>query len=298
MPGTMPPLIIEAAINGGTPKMRNPHVPRTPAGIAEDALECLEAGAAIVHNHNDEAVIGSPDGVHSDVPYAEAWRTILAARPDAILYPTMAGGGPHTTVEARYAHIPALSEAGLLRVGVVDPGSLNFGTLDADGRPAAVDVLYQNTYRDARYMFDTCETHRLGPSIAIFEPGFLRVALAYHAAGRMPAGAIIKLYFSGGSPGFGLPPTLPSLDAYLAMLEGSGLPWLVAALGGDIIASGLAEVAIARGGHVRVGLEDFNNGTRTPANVELVREVVALAKNAGRPIATCDEASAILGLPV
>ncbi len=52
MPGT--PLIIEAAINGGTPKERNPNVPRTPAEIAEDGLRCLEAGASIIHNHNDE----------------------------------------------------------------------------------------------------------------------------------------------------------------------------------------------------------------------------------------------------
>ena len=29
------PLVIEVALNGGTPKARNPNVPRTPAEIAE-----------------------------------------------------------------------------------------------------------------------------------------------------------------------------------------------------------------------------------------------------------------------
>src|SRR5215204_4276037 len=48
------PIRIEAALNGGTPKDRNPHVPRTVDEIVESALACLEAGAAIVHNHNDE----------------------------------------------------------------------------------------------------------------------------------------------------------------------------------------------------------------------------------------------------
>jgi uncharacterized protein (DUF849 family) len=45
------PLIIEAAINGATPKARNPNTPKTPAEIAADAVACLSAGAAIVHNH-------------------------------------------------------------------------------------------------------------------------------------------------------------------------------------------------------------------------------------------------------
>ena len=74
------------------------------------------------------------------------------------------------------------------------------------------------------------------------------------------------------------------------------LPWAVTVLGGDVTASGLSKMAIERGGHVRLGLEDYN-GPRTPTNVELIEEVVALAKAAGRPVATPDEAAAILKLP-
>ena len=86
-------VIIEAAINGATPKSRNATVPRTPPEIAEDGLRCLEAGAAIVHNHNDEPVVGdAPE--HDPAPYLEAWNVILAERPDALLYPTMPSGGP------------------------------------------------------------------------------------------------------------------------------------------------------------------------------------------------------------
>ena len=44
-------VIVEAAINGTTTKDRNPHVPRRPDEIARDALDCLQAGAAVVHNH-------------------------------------------------------------------------------------------------------------------------------------------------------------------------------------------------------------------------------------------------------
>ena len=90
---------------------------------------------------------------------------------------------------------------------------------------------YVNTFDDARHMMLTCHELNLSPSVSIFEPGFLRVALAYHSAGLMPPGALIKFYF--GAANWGLPPTPASLDAYIAMLEGTGLSWSVAVLGGD-----------------------------------------------------------------
>lgn len=290
------PLIVEAAINGATTRNRNPNVPRSPAEVAEDGLRCFEAGAAIVHNHNDEPVVGGSSGVHSPQPYIEAWRAILAERPDALLYPTMASGGAYTTIEERYAHIPALAEAGVLRIGLVDPGCVNVGPCDSEGLPINADLTYVNTFRDARYMFATCEQYQLGPSISNFEPGFVRVAMRYSRAGRMPKGALVKFYFGGESQNFGLPPTEKCLEAYIEMVAESGLPWSVAVLGGDVVACGMARLAIERGGHVRVGLEDYA-GTRTPRNAELVRELVELAAGMGRPVASCDEAAAILGLP-
>src|SRR6476646_7243989 len=79
------PVIIEAAINGATPKERNPNTPRLPDEIAADALACLEAGAAIVHNHVD--VVGVP-GDEAAERYLEGWRAVFEQRPDALLYPT------------------------------------------------------------------------------------------------------------------------------------------------------------------------------------------------------------------
>src|SRR5262249_3382360 len=154
-------------------------------------------------------------------------------------------------------------------MGLLDPGSVNLG-----------DFAYVNTTSDIEHEVALCARHRLGPSVSIFEPGFLRATLALHRAGRLPAGALVKLYFGGdldylgasGAP-FGLPPTRPGLEAYLSLLDGTGLPWSVAVLGGDVIASGLARLALERGGHLRVGLEDYA-GPRAPTNEELVREAV------------------------
>ena len=290
------PVIIEVALNGGKTREAQPHVPLTPGEVARDGIACLDAGATIVHNHTGDPVVGG-SGAHDPAPYEEAWRAILAERPNAILYPTAAGGGAHTNVEERYGHVHALAATGVLGMGLVDPGTRNVGGLDANGLPRAVNLTYQNTFADARYMFDACRDLGVGVSISIFEPGFLRVVLAYHRAGALPPGVMVKLYFGSGEFSFGLPPTVPSLEAYLAMLEGTDLPWLVSAHGGgDVVGCGLARAAFERGGHVQVGLEPFG-GPRTPTNVELIEETVTVASEVGRPIASADETAAILGLP-
>jgi uncharacterized protein (DUF849 family) len=244
--------------------------------------------------HNDEPLT-APDGVHSPDPYVAAWRPIVAAHPDVLLYATMASGGPGIAIETRWAHQIALAEAGLSRMGLVDLGSVSLGPLDDAGLPAPVAVVYVNTFADTRYMVERCAALGLAASISIFDPSFLRVALAFHAAGALPPGAIVKLYFGGDRMPFGLPPTPASLDAYLAMLDGSGLPWLVAVLGGDVLDCGLARAAIERGGHVRVGLED-HAGADTPANVDLVRAAARLVEDCGRRVATAAETHRILGL--
>jgi 3-keto-5-aminohexanoate cleavage enzyme len=261
-------------------------VPRSPAEIAADALRCLEAGAAIVHNHNAEMAV---DGARAAELYLEAWNPVLRVRPDALLYPTVGFGG---TIEERYAHVPVLADAGVLRVGLVDPGSVNLG-----------DVVYVNSAADIEHEVALCARHRLAPSVSIFEPGFLRAALAFQRAGRLPPGTLVKLYFGGdhdyfGRAGttFGLPPTRTALEAYLELLDGSALPWSVAVVGGDVVASGLARLALERGGHVRVGLEDYA-GARTPTNEELVREVAGLVREVGRTVASAEEAAAMLGVP-
>lgn len=287
------PVILEVALNGVTSRERNPAAPRLPAEVAEDALRALAAGAAIVHTHTHDALRKPAEAA---ALYLEAYRPILAARSDAILYPTMGVG---RTIDERYGHHDLLAEAGAIRAAVVDTGSVNLGEAGADGLPAPIDFVYVNSPADIRHMLETCARLHLGPSVAVFEPGFLRAVLAARRAGRLPAGTLVKLYFcergylAGGDPLFGVPAIPEALELYLAMLRGADLPWAVAVIGGSLLDSPLAEAALARGGHLRVGLEDDPDAS---SNADLVARAAALAARFGRRAATPAEAARILGI--
>jgi 3-keto-5-aminohexanoate cleavage enzyme len=284
------PVIIEAAINGATPKTVNPNVPVTEDEIVADALACFEAGAAIVHQHISNF---NASGDEAAEVYLGIWRRVLAERPDALWYPTINLGPPAQW----YDHIPPLAESGLLRMGVSDPGSVNMG-VPVDGLPVG-SFVYTNTFDDVAHQLELCRTHQLGPSLAIYEPGFLRTALAYHRSGQLPPGSFIKLYFSSerglSGTAFGLPPSPTALAAYVELLDGTGLPWAASAVGADLVRSELCRAALDAGGHLHVGLE-FYAGERTPTNVELVTEAVEAAAAAGREVATSADTAALLGL--
>jgi uncharacterized protein (DUF849 family) len=290
-------VVIEAAINGETRPEKNPHVPRTPEAIARDALACLRAGASIVHAHNRDIRLWGRDAADA---YLAAFRPVLRERPDALWYPTLAVAPDHAS---SLVHVELLAAELGLRIGVVDPGSTNLGGPDAEGLP--VGVVYANSYAEIRAGFELCAKRGLGPSLAIYEPGFLRTTLAWHRAGRLPRGAMVKLYFGGDyglfstHPGvsFGLAPTAAALDAYLDLLDGVDLPWSVSVWGGDLLETPIARRALERGGHLHVGLEEHFHPSRKPTNEELVRQAVALCDEVGRPIASCAEAERILTLP-
>jgi uncharacterized protein (DUF849 family) len=293
------PVILEVAINGGTSPEKNPRVPRGAAEIARDALRCFELGAAIVHAHNSSYAL---TGQAAADDYLAAWREVLRTRPDALWYPTLATGGS-AGMAGMLAHLELIQREVPLRIAGFDPGSTNLGGPGPDGLPTG--VVYGVSYDDVKYGFAFCERLRMGPSLGIYEPGSLRTTLAYARAGKLPRGTLVKLYFGGDyglfatRPGvtFGLPPTLRALDAYLEMLEGSGLPWSVSVWGGDLMATPIARAALERGGHLHVGIEEYYAPGRSPSNEELAREAAALCASVGRPLASCAEAAALLGLP-
>ena len=44
-------IIVKACLNGGRSRDDNPNIPWTPQEVADEAVRCHEAGAAVVHFH-------------------------------------------------------------------------------------------------------------------------------------------------------------------------------------------------------------------------------------------------------
>jgi len=291
------PVIIECAINGETRPERNPNAPRKPAEIHADVLRCLDAGASVIHAHTEDIM---QTGSAAAALYLAAWEPILAERPDTLWYPTLGVG---KDAAESLSHIDHIAKAIDLKLGLCDPGSTNIGAPDEQGLP--VGMVYANSYDDTRVAFEQCERLRIGPSLAIYEPGWLRTTLAFHRAGRLPAGAMVKLYFGGDyglfatQPGvsFGLAPTENALLAYLDLLEGSALPWSVSVWGGDLFETPIARRALELGGHLHVGLEEHFHPDHKPTNEEIVRQAAALVAEVGRPLASVADAARIMRLP-
>jgi uncharacterized protein (DUF849 family) len=274
---------LEVALNGPWTQQRQPLAPVTAERLVEEAVACADAGAAVVHLHAyDDA--GRPREAYE--LYAPVFEAIRRRR-DVVCYPTVPMGptpssGPQEA-RARYDTVARLAHAGLVEWAVVDPGSVTLATTDelAGGGDG---FLYANSASDVRTGLQLCAEHGLVPSYAVYEPGFLR--LGAHLAAAVPASPrpVYRFMFSTAFT-FGLPPTDWALEAQLRLLDvcDPGAHWMVAGLGVEL--DGLWDAATARGGHLRVGLEDAPLGSTT-GNVDLVAQAARAVAAAGRQLAT------------
>jgi uncharacterized protein (DUF849 family) len=284
------PVVIEAAIS----PFRTDAPVEDAAGLVREALACLDAGAGIIHHHHDSR-LAEADAVAALIAFGHE---VLAAHADALLYPGILGGrkGPE-----HMAHLEPLAGAGTLGLAPVDPGAAVPYGLDADGLPDGYGYIW-NPFATAKAVAALARRCDVPLTVGVYEPVQLRWALAYEAAGRLPAGSMVKLYFGGthslfepGRPAlnFGLPPIPQALDLYLTMMEGSALPWSVGVMGDVLLDSPLARHALERGGHLRVGIEDMA-GMSSATNAQTVEAAVGLAEQVGRTVATGAAARAAL----
>lgn len=282
---------LEAALNGPWGRERQPDIPIAVADIVRDGVAAAKAGAAIVHLHAYDETTGRQKDDWQI--YARIFEGIRA-QCDAIVYPTIpiAGSGfagETMTAAARYAHLEELARRGLTEWGVVDPGSVNLSRLDALAR-SRPGFVYQNPDEHIIEGLRICAAHEIRPSFAIYEPGFTRLGAAQAKAWPGLPVPVYRFMFSDQFS-FGFPPRAGHLDAHLALLAEAapGAPWMVAGLGVDI--RPLVAAAVARGGHVRVGMEDAPLGGRYDSGA-LVEEAARLIRAAGGEPATAAEVRA------
>ena len=276
----MPKVWIEAALNGAWTRERQPAIPISADEIIADGIAAAQAGAAIVHLHAYDVATGRQrDDYDIYAPIIEGIRS----RVDAIVYPTLpitgsGYAGELRSAKERYQHLERLAQNGLAEWGVVDPGSAVFTRFDQIAR-GDVGYTYYNPDDHFREGMRIAAHYGARPSYAIYEPGCLRLGAATAAAMPKVPTPVYRFMFAQEFC-FGFPPEERFLDAHLALLGemAPGAPWMVAGLGVDI--RPLIAPAVARGGHIRVGLEDRPFGVRE-TNRGLVEEAVRLVRAAG-----------------
>ena len=287
------PTWLEVALNGPWSRARQPKIPVLADEVVADAIRCAEAGAAILHFHAYDPVSGRQrDDYDIYAPIIERIR----AKVDVICYPTVPFAGsmdaPNPlTAAQRFSAVEKLVEAGLIEWSVVDPGSTNIGHY-VDIAEGKEGFIYANPESHVRYGLSLAQKHKITPSYAIYEPGFMRLGAALHKTYPGAPIPIYRLMFSEHIA-FGFPPTDWALEAYLKLLaqEAPKAPWMVAGLGVEI--QPLIEAVVRQGGHVRVGLEDAPMGCAT-GNLALAQDAARRITETGGRLATASEVRASL----
>ncbi len=288
-----PAVWLEVALNGPWSRLRQPQIPVLADEIVADAIRCADAGASILHFHAYDPVSGRQrDDYEIYAPIIERIR----AQVDVICYPTVPFAGSADapvplTPGQRFSAVEKLANAGLIEWSVVDPGSTNISHYSdiADGKEG---FIYANPESHVRYGLALAQQHAMTPSFAIYEPGFMRLGAALHKAYPGAPIPIYRLMFSDHIA-FGFPPADWALEAYLKLLAqvAPQAPWMVAGLGVEI--QPIIELAVRRGGHVRVGLEDSPLGS-TIGNRALADDAVRRIRAAGGRLASAPEVRASL----
>jgi len=287
---------LEVSLNGPWSRDRQPRIPIAVRDIVAEGIACARAGAAIVHVHAyDEKTGRQKDDADLYIAIIEGIR----AKEDVVVYPTLPFAGsvdaPNMmTAAERFAHTETLAKRGLLEWAVVDPGSTNITRLDEI--PAGKQgFVYANPESHIRLGLELASRYRFHPGYALYEPGFVRLGAALERAYPEVPQCIYRFMFSQQFA-FCFPPKPYALAALATLVEeeAGAAPWMISGLGVDV--SPLIGEAVARGGHIRVGLEDALLGTpASTTNLGLVEAAVRIVRDHGAEPATPDDARRALG---
>ncbi|HEX2071455.1 MAG TPA: 3-keto-5-aminohexanoate cleavage protein [Thermoleophilaceae bacterium] len=261
------PVVVQAALAGaGLERVEGFPVPETTDAVVKDALAAWDAGAAAIHLRARRPDRSPSTRAEHFAPLVEG---IRAGQCDAIL--NFACGA---------------AEAEDLDCLALGPELASIDCWDEDPEGFAIDRSLP-ALRDVLARFADCDT---APELRCRHLWHLRTLLHLREEGLLADPLRVQLVVEDGSA--------TAIERVLRM--GPLLPadavWSVAGLG--LWQARLNVLCLIAGGHVRTGLEDNVWLVQdVPAtNEQLVQRIVRIVDELDRPLATPDEARAILGL--
>jgi 3-keto-5-aminohexanoate cleavage enzyme len=284
-PTPTPPAILTCALTGGIHgKEANANLPEQPDEIVEQGVAAWRAGAAILHVH-----ARNPDGsstMSRDI-FLELHER-LCAETDAVIQLTT-GGSPSLPVGER--------------ITTADIGpemcSLNMGLLNFFIR--GEQVFFANHRDDIEWFAGEMRTRGVKPEFEVYSAVMLEEVEHLIGTGILEPPYVLNLVLNtptqGGSRG--TPENLLDMlrRARALPVDPGSLRINVSSMGRTQLP--ITTIALAMGLHVRVGMEDnvlMRRGELVRDNAQLVERTARIARELQRPLATADEARALLGL--
>jgi uncharacterized protein (DUF849 family) len=284
------PIIVTCALTGAG-NIASPHVPVTPAQIADEALAAHAAGAAIVHIHVRDPETGKPS---LDLSlYREVVRLIRAAKCGVLINLTTGVGARFVpdeadpnrnslagmeTPEARIAHVLELRPD----ICSLDVATMNFS-----------NYAFINTPQHIERMAASIRAAGIKPELEVFDLGHASLANHLYRRGLFADPPWLQICL--GIP-WGAPATTEAMVAMKQMVPPSGR-WSAFGIASQQFP--MVAQSVILGGHARVGLEDniyLAKGQLAPGNASLVERAVRIIKELGAEIASPTQTREILCL--
>ena len=270
------PCIICVAITGSLPtKENNPAVPITISEQVESTQESFEVGASIAHCH-----VRDNEGKPTSDPerFARLKEGIEKHCPGMIIQ--LSTGGRSGAGKARGGMLPLKPDMASLAVG-----SNNFPTRVYENPPDLVDWL-------AAEML----IHDVKPEIEAFDLSHIIQAAVMQKEGRLKGPLYVQFVMGVKNA---MPADERVLDFYIETLKrySPDAQWCAAGIGASQLI--INEWSLAKGGHVRTGMEDnvrLDRTTLAPSNGALVKRAAEICHKHERAVATWRQARALLGL--
>ncbi|XUY29845.1 3-keto-5-aminohexanoate cleavage protein [Agrobacterium sp. rho-8.1] len=295
--------IISCAVTGSvhTPTMSD-YLPITPDEIAQQSVEAAEAGAAILHLHARDPKDGRPS---ADPAIFMQFLPRIKQQCDAIVNLTT-GGAVGMSLDQRLG----AARAARPELTSLNMGTMNFGVFVAAEQPRTWRYDWEQPFLESTRHTAMSNSFAQIEAIATelsgygtrFEHECYDISHLYNLAYFADKGIIKPPFFIQCIFGIlgGMGGDHENLTHMVTIADKLfGNDWHLSVLGAGKHQIPFATMSAAMGGNVRVGLEDslmIGRGQLAQTNAEQVRKIRRILEEAGREIATPDEARQMLAL--
>jgi len=281
--------VVTCALTGVLTNPKQHPVPVTPAEMAAAAKRAFDAGASIMHCHfrDQRPDMGFLPTWEPDV-VAEIADAIRDACPGVILnFSTGVMGadisGPQACLERCRPEIAALNS-----------GSLNYLKARRNGQWAWPPMVFDNPVEKIQAFAEQMRALGITPECECFDTGIVRSVDLFRQVGIVDDPAHVSFVMGVAS---GMPAKKSWLPLLIEELP-EGAHWQSIVIGRQEVWD-VHRATAELGGQLRTGVEDtfyLPDGSKTDGNGPLIEALVTVAREAGRAIASPDEARAMLGL--